>query len=162
MLQFFSVFCLGSIVTQKPLTKSPVDGQPVDLRDSGIWNSEELSVLRNVFRAAKSQISGLEVKLRQTQRHNTELEEKLASQTATLETKSRKLSEATKANHRFVALHSSGFLDVFASRLLIGFTVFDLWFFFLIRMGEVLPWSLLLVWIIVCVCVCVFLLCLYI
>lgn len=72
----------------------------VDLRDSGIWNSEELSVLRNVFRTAKSQISELEVKLRQTERHNAELEEKLASQSKMLETKSGKLSEATKANHR--------------------------------------------------------------
>lgn len=72
----------------------------VNLRDSEIWNSEELSVLRNVFRAAKVQICELEVKLRQSQQHTTELEEKYATQTQTLEVKAAKLSEATKANHR--------------------------------------------------------------
>ncbi|KAL8625035.1 hypothetical protein ACOMHN_012044 [Nucella lapillus] len=86
-------------VKKRPLSGEATE-KPVDLRDSGIWNSEELSVLRNVFRAAKSQISGLEVKLKQTQRHNAELEEKVTAQTKTLETKSKKLSEATKANHR--------------------------------------------------------------
>ncbi|KAK7484881.1 hypothetical protein BaRGS_00023924 [Batillaria attramentaria] len=76
------------------------EDRQIDLRDSGIWNSEELSVLRNVFRAAKSQISELEVKLRQSQRHSAELEDKLTAQSKVLETKSAKLTEATKANHR--------------------------------------------------------------
>ncbi|XP_076435854.1 uncharacterized protein LOC143275549 [Babylonia areolata] len=89
----------GSSVKKRVHPEEPAE-KMVDLQDSGIWNSEELSVLRNVFRAAKSQICGLEVKLKQTQRHNAELEEKLAAQTKTLETKSKKLSEATKANHR--------------------------------------------------------------
>lgn len=89
----------GSSLKKRPLSDELTE-KTVDLRDSGIWNSEELSVLRNVFRAAKSQICGLEVKLKQTQRHNAELEDKLAAQSKMLETKSKKLSEATKANHR--------------------------------------------------------------
>ena len=93
----------GSAVKKRALGDSPADGKKVDLHDPGIWNSEELSVLRSVFRAAKSQICSLEVKLRQTQRHNAELEEKLASQSKALEMKTKKLSEATKANHRFVS-----------------------------------------------------------
>jgi hypothetical protein len=57
-------------------------------------------VLRGVFRAARSQISGLEVRLKQTQRHSAELEDKLTTTTQALDSKTRKLSEATKANHR--------------------------------------------------------------
>ena len=97
------VYASGSAVKKRPSDDSPTESKKVDLRDSDIWNSEELSVLRSVFRAAKSQICSLEVKLRQTQRHNAELEEKLASQSKVLETKTKKLSEATKANHRFVS-----------------------------------------------------------
>lgn len=72
----------------------------IDLRDSTIWNSEELSVLRNVFQAAKGQISELEARLQQEESRNTHLNENLRAQTKELETKSTKLSEATKANHR--------------------------------------------------------------
>ncbi|KAK7090330.1 coiled-coil domain-containing protein 160-like isoform X2 [Littorina saxatilis] len=86
--------------TKKRHTETTADSKRVNLQDSAIWNAEELSVLRGVFRAAKSQLSGLEVKLRQTQRHNAELEEKLASQGTLLDIKSKKLTEATKANHR--------------------------------------------------------------
>ena len=96
----------GSAVKKRALGDSLTDSKKVDLHDPGIWNSEELSVLRGVFRAAKSQICSLEVKLRQTQRHNAELEEKLASQSKALEMKTKKLSEATKANHRFVSCWS--------------------------------------------------------
>ena len=74
----------------------------VDINDANTWNSEELSVLRSGFRAARTQLSGLEVKLRQTERHNAELQEKLDATTAALEVKSKKLSEATKANHRLL------------------------------------------------------------
>lgn len=70
------------------------------LRDSNIWNAEELSVLRDVFRSARSQLQALEVRLQQSQEHNAELEEKVTSTLLALEKKSAKLSDATKANHR--------------------------------------------------------------
>lgn len=92
----------GTSATASSTTQA--EGEKVDLRDSGIWNSEELSVLRTVFRAAKSQISELEVKLRQTERQNAELKEHLTSQEKVLDTKSAKLSEATKANRRLKIL----------------------------------------------------------
>ena len=106
MIQLVVSFMSGSAVKKRPHTDNPTVSKKVDLRDSDIWNTEELSVLRGVFRAAKGQICSLEVKLRQTLRHNAELEEKLAAQSKTLETKTKKLSEATKANHRFVELLS--------------------------------------------------------
>ena len=77
----------------------------VDVMNTGkcnctIWNLDELSALREAYQSANIKSSGLEFKVHQIMEHNNELKNKLVSHENELESKTKKLSEAIKANQR--------------------------------------------------------------
>ncbi|KAK3589679.1 hypothetical protein CHS0354_015185 [Potamilus streckersoni] len=79
------------------LQKSKKD---IDLNDSCIWNSEEISVLRQVFKAVKKQNVELSVHVRELDTRNKELEEKVSSQEMVIQKQKGELLDVKKANAR--------------------------------------------------------------
>ncbi|KAI8743615.1 myosin-9-like [Biomphalaria glabrata] len=87
--------------TQKELDKR------IDPRESSIWNTEELDVLRKVYKSAKAEITKLEVALREEKQYSSRLEKKALRQEHEIEVLRAKLAEATKSNQRLVIHRNS-------------------------------------------------------
>ncbi|XP_050417940.1 rho-associated protein kinase 1 [Patella vulgata] len=97
-----------------------------ELQNSVIWDSEELGVLRKVFRSAKDEISDLKVKLRETEERNKYLENTVKKLEYALEKNTVQLTEANKANGR-LKIHCDNLqhqLDHSSAKL---DTVTDMW-----------------------------------
>ena len=77
-----------------------VKTETVNLTDSCIWDEEEITVLRKVFKAAKYQIRDLEVRLRETTNTNKTLSKQAAEKTSEVEEANLNLAEARRANKR--------------------------------------------------------------
>lgn len=76
----------------------------MDIHDSCIWSSKEIDVLRHVFKAAKHQNTELRAQLMAANDKIKKLETRCQSQTKTLDTRTKNLSEALKANKRLQIL----------------------------------------------------------
>ncbi|XP_041347340.1 sodium channel and clathrin linker 1-like isoform X2 [Gigantopelta aegis] len=74
--------------------------ETINLEDSCIWDEEEISVLRKVFKTAKYQIRDLEVRLRETSSTNKTLAKQVSEKTTALEEANSNLAEARRANKR--------------------------------------------------------------
>lgn len=72
----------------------------VDLNESCIWDTEEISVLREAYKSLKQQSIEAMVYHRETKKRNEELETLTSQQKETIETQKKKLKEALKANKR--------------------------------------------------------------
>lgn len=72
----------------------------VDLNESCIWDTEEISVLREAYKSLKQQSIESMVYHRETKKRNEELETLTSQQKVTIETQKKKLKEALKANKR--------------------------------------------------------------
>ncbi|KAK6166064.1 hypothetical protein SNE40_022844 [Patella caerulea] len=95
-------------------------------QNSVIWDSEELGVLRKVFRSAKDEISDLKVKLRETEERNKYLENTVKKLEYAVEKSNVQLTEANKANGR-LKIHCDNLqhqLDHSSAKL---DTVTDMW-----------------------------------
>ncbi|XP_046571775.1 uncharacterized protein LOC124279939 [Haliotis rubra] len=73
---------------------------PVDLKESCIWDTDELDVLRKVYKSARGRIHELEVEVREAQRRNKLLEDDNIMQTKALEVTESGFKDAKKANKR--------------------------------------------------------------
>jgi len=74
--------------------------EQVDLNQSCIWNSEEIDVLRNAFKAFKVENNRLKAELRANEEEMTKIREKYKTQLAKITAKDESLLEAKKANQR--------------------------------------------------------------
>ncbi|XP_061183318.1 major antigen-like [Saccostrea echinata] len=72
----------------------------VDLDESCVWDSDEISVLRKVFKQVKEENMKLRVKNKEIEKRNMQLEMKYNSLVKELEEKNFKLTEVVKANSR--------------------------------------------------------------
>lgn len=72
----------------------------VDLNESCIWDTGEISVLRGAYKALKQQSIDAMVYVRETLKRNEELEALTDKQQKVLEAQKRKLTEARNANKR--------------------------------------------------------------
>ncbi|XP_071085674.1 tropomyosin-like isoform X2 [Haliotis cracherodii] len=75
-------------------------GSAVDLKESCIWDTDELDVLRKVYKSAKGRIKELEVEVRETQRRNKLLEDDNIMLKSALEVTESGFKDAKKANKR--------------------------------------------------------------
>lgn len=87
----------GTIVQQ-------TDEKPLDVDQPGIWNTEEISTLRKVFKSVKQHNRKLKVFNKELEKRNEELENELAAVKLHLNKKVQDLNEATKANKRLKIL----------------------------------------------------------
>ncbi|XP_060563348.1 coiled-coil domain-containing protein 160 homolog isoform X2 [Ruditapes philippinarum] len=85
-----------------PVTESVLrPGQvTVDVNDSCIWDTNEISVLREAYKSLKQQSIDAMVCYRETTKRNNELEQLTSQQKQTMESQRLKLREAHKANKR--------------------------------------------------------------
>ncbi|CAL1542092.1 unnamed protein product [Lymnaea stagnalis] len=74
----------------------------IDPRKSSIWDTDEIDMLRKVYKSAKAEITKLEVALREQVSHNTSLEATVTRQRKEIEQLKGQLSEAKKSNSRLV------------------------------------------------------------
>ncbi|XP_059178195.1 uncharacterized protein PF3D7_1120000-like isoform X2 [Physella acuta] len=74
----------------------------IDPRSSSIWNTDEISTLRNVYKSAKGEIIKLEVALREQTAHSNSLQDTVLKQRLEIEDLKEKLKEASKSNKRLV------------------------------------------------------------
>ena len=88
---------LISVVTERVLQPGQ---QEVDINNSCIWDTNEISVLRKAYKTLKQQSIDAMVCYRETTKRNTELEALTSQQKQTIENQRRKLQEAYKANKR--------------------------------------------------------------
>lgn len=72
----------------------------VDLNESCIWDSNEISVLREAYKSLKQQSIDAMVYHRETKKRNEELEALTSQQKQTIDIQRRKLKDALKANKR--------------------------------------------------------------
>ncbi|XP_045200205.2 cingulin-like [Mercenaria mercenaria] len=72
----------------------------VDLTESCIWDTNEISILREAYKSLKQQSIDAMVCYRETTKRNKELESLTSQQKEIIETQKRKLTEARKANKR--------------------------------------------------------------
>ncbi|XP_048747603.2 uncharacterized protein LOC125659853 [Ostrea edulis] len=72
----------------------------VNVEESCVWDSQEISVLRKVFKQVKEENVKLSVKNREIEKRNMELEMKYNSLLKELDDKNFKLTEVVKANSR--------------------------------------------------------------
>ncbi|KAL3847670.1 hypothetical protein ACJMK2_018570 [Sinanodonta woodiana] len=81
---------------------SPLQGKKndIDLNDSSIWNSEEIAVLRQVFKSIKKQNVELSVHVRELETRNKALEEKVSHQDKVIQKQKGELLDVKKANVR--------------------------------------------------------------
>lgn len=75
-----------------------------DIQDPCIWNSEEIAVLRSVFRATKEENSKLRGELNETREQFRELQERHKRERKENENPLKRLNEAKKANQRLSIL----------------------------------------------------------
>lgn len=81
-------------------TKKTVKEKEINLNDSCIWDSNEIGVLRQVFKTVKEENTKLNVRCRELEKHNLYLESKLSSVTGHFDNEKKELTEAQKANKR--------------------------------------------------------------
>ncbi len=81
--------------------------EELDIDDECLWDSEEIEVLRDVFKAAKAQNNKLKAQLRVNQEELKKLKTKYKKQSNVLEVRTMKLQEATKANERLQLMSDS-------------------------------------------------------
>jgi len=72
----------------------------IDPRKSIVWNTDEIETLRKVYKAAKGEITKLEIALNEEKKINQTLKRTLKEQTSEITEIGNQLSDATKANHR--------------------------------------------------------------
>ncbi|XP_064615299.1 coiled-coil domain-containing protein 160 homolog isoform X2 [Liolophura sinensis] len=93
-------------VSQSSNNRSPEQGttdrmeKHVDLSHSCIWDTEEISVLRKVYKAAKEEITQLKVRIHEIEDRNKKLEQRAVTLETQLQDKTSKHTEAKKANRR--------------------------------------------------------------
>lgn len=75
-------------------------GSSLDVNSECIWNSSEISVLRQAYKTLKQQSIEAIVHVRETVKRNKELETLTAAQRKTIDSQKVKLSEAVMANKR--------------------------------------------------------------
>lgn len=75
-------------------------GSSLDVNSECIWNSSEISVLRQAYKTLKQQSIEAMVHVRETVKRNKELETLTAAQRKTIDSQKVKLSEAVMANKR--------------------------------------------------------------
>lgn len=86
-----------STITPNDVPKKIVE---VNLEESCVWDSEEISVLRKVFKQVKEENRKYRVKNKEIEKRNMELEMKYNSLLKDLDDKNFKLTEVIKANSR--------------------------------------------------------------
>ena len=72
----------------------------VDIENADLWNSDEIAILREVFKSAKIENNHLKAVLKTTREQLRNLERKYKRQSSCLESRTKKLQEAEKANER--------------------------------------------------------------
>ena len=72
----------------------------VDIENADLWNSEEIAILREVFKSAKIENNHLKAVRKTTREQLRNLERKYKRQSSCLESRTKKLQEAEKANER--------------------------------------------------------------
>jgi len=82
--------------------KDEKEDKNIDPRKSSVWNTEEIEILRKVYKAAKGEISKLEGALHEEKAINHDLKDTVKRQRGELESLHDQLSDATKANQRLI------------------------------------------------------------
>lgn len=92
------------LTENKAKEKEQVEEKPIDVDQSCIWDSNEISTLRKVFKAVKQHNVKLKVINRELEKRNEELENELTNFKSQLNKRTNQLTEATKANQRLKIL----------------------------------------------------------
>lgn len=91
---------IATLMAELNVNEKDKEREEVNIHDTNLWNSEEIDVLRKVFKAAKSENSSLKAHLKAYREQLRKLERKYKKQSSILEVRTQKLREAHKANER--------------------------------------------------------------
>lgn len=98
---------LADVVTSLGLSSEKTkELERIDVEDSKLWDSEEMEILRQVFKTAKAENSQLKARLKVNGDHVITLEKKCKKQLETLEKRAQKLKETRNANERLQILNT--------------------------------------------------------
>ena len=87
-----------NLLSDEPVSKPATI--EVDVNDSCIWDSDEINVLRDVYKTVRATNTKLDVRSKQLEKRNSYLESKLRDINADIERQGHELTERNKANTR--------------------------------------------------------------
>ncbi len=108
ILPHFYLFTAAGLVSM-PRGETPRHGETPrpDVDDTNLWESNEIEILRNVFKEARTQNKHMKAELKTHHEHVEKLDRKCRRQSDELKKRTNKLREARKANERLQILNTS-------------------------------------------------------